>query len=172
MKFKKTVIGTLSVSLLSASLLSTTNSYAAENSTTDVKTNVTNQFPTPSNSLTESTELDKVLNLDKVLKQENIPQKELVNYRDYVQEQVGKESMKEGKIGAAKKAIKFMVEHSDTIPIKYIRDLVNKYGGKIIEALDVIEVYTWYGITVGLMKVGIPEKYASMIADFIVKFIL
>ncbi|HDR6822701.1 TPA: hypothetical protein QCV77_006351 [Bacillus thuringiensis] len=41
MKFKKAIVGTLSVSLLSASLLSTTSAFADEEKATDVKTYAT-----------------------------------------------------------------------------------------------------------------------------------
>lgn len=117
-------------------------------------------------TLKESTELDKIL------KEENISKQELINYGNYVKEQSSKGNMQEIKISAAKKAIKFMVQNADLIPSKTVRDAVKKYGGKIIRALDVIEVYSWWGIANGLMKVGIPEKYAILIADFIVNFIL
>lgn len=53
-----------------------------------------------------------------------------------------------------------------------MRDVVKKYGGKIIKAIDTIDTYTWYGIAKALTKVGIPDKYADLIADFLVTFIL
>ncbi|EUJ47416.1 hypothetical protein [Listeria rocourtiae] len=68
--------------------------------------------------------------------------------------------------------MKFAIKHVNVIPSKKVRDVVKKYGGKIIKAIDTIDTYTWYGIAKALTKVGIPDKYADLIADFLVTFIL
>ncbi|MBQ5153364.1 hypothetical protein D6861_008620 [Macrococcoides caseolyticum] len=68
--------------------------------------------------------------------------------------------------------MKFAVKHADTIPSQRVRDAVKKYGGKIINGIDNIEAYTWYGIARALTKAGVPDKYADLIADFLVQFVL
>lgn len=39
-------------------------------------------------------------------------------------------------------------------------------------AIDTAETYTWYGIAKALTKVGLKDKYADLVADFIVTFLL
>ncbi|KZN99174.1 hypothetical protein ACP2W0_17885 [Pseudobacillus badius] len=112
--------------------------------------------------------------LDKAIKAEKVSQKELTRYSIYVKTQVKEtgEVTPEWKLAAVKKAVKFMVDHADTIPIKAVRDAVKKYGPKINNAMDTLETYSWWGIANALTKAGVPDKYADMIADFIVKYIL
>lgn len=71
-----------------------------------------------------------------------------------------------------KKAFKFLMKHINIIPFKSLRNAIKKYGGKIINAIDTVETWTWYGIASALIKVGIPDKYADAIADFIVNWLL
>ncbi|UKJ83497.1 hypothetical protein H1W83_27935 (plasmid) [Priestia megaterium] len=158
MKFKKPMTIVLGASLiLSAVGPAAAQAYAAE-------------------SVEESASNLTVTNneLAKAIKAENVSQADLMEYKFYVKSQVNESGTvtPEGKISAAKKAIKFMVEHADTIPVKSVRDAVKKYGSKINKAVETIETYTWWGIANGLTKAGVPDKYADMIADFIVKYIL
>ncbi|ETT85572.1 hypothetical protein ACWFN4_27830 [Bacillus mycoides] len=159
MNFKKVSVLALSGALLTSAVLPSI-SHAQTPSKTE------------SSELKTSNELTQFTELDKVLKEENISQQELIDYGRYVNEESSKNGMQEIKISAAKKAIKFMVKNADTIPSKTVRDAVKKYGGKIVSALDTIETYSWWGIANGLNKVGVPDRYATLIADFIVTFIL
>lgn len=116
--------------------------------------------------------IKNISELEKALEKEGVTKAELLTYVTYVKEEVAKQSTERGIVGTIKGAIKFIVKHADTIPIKSVRDAMKKYGDKVIIALDKIKVWTWYGIANGLTKVGIPDKYADLIADFIVTFIL
>jgi len=77
-----------------------------------------------------------------------------------------------GIAGFVKNAFKYLIKHVDIIPSKTIRDAIKKYGNKIISAIDTVESWTWYGIARALTAVGIPDKYADAIADFIVTWLL
>ena len=112
--------------------------------------------------------------LAKVIKEENVSYNELMQYKFFIKSQTTETGVvtPEWKLAAAKKAVKFMVDHADVIPVKAVRDAVKKYGGKITNAIDDLETWTWWGLTHAFMKAGIPEKYADMIADYIVKFVL
>lgn len=110
--------------------------------------------------------------LDKVLEKEKLTEKELNKYGNYVKQESAKGVTERWKGAVVKKAVKYMVDHSNIIPSKTVRDAVDKYGKKIISAIDTAETYTWYGIATALMKAGVPDKYADLIADFIVKFLL
>ncbi|MDA2566784.1 hypothetical protein PDQ34_22845 [Bacillus cereus] len=119
----------------------------------------------------QQNQLQKPSELDKVLKEENISESKLIEYGNYVKEQTSGPEVR-WKAAAIKKALKFAINHIDTIPSKTIREALKKYGNKTISAIDTIEVYSWYGIATALTKAGIPDKYADLIADFIVQFIL
>lgn len=110
--------------------------------------------------------------LDDVLRNENISKEEWNRYVKDIKEQAAKEPTPRWKGAAIKKAMKFAVKHADTIPSQRVRDAVKKYGGKIINGIDNIEAYTWYGIARALTKAGVPDKYADLIADFLVQFVL
>ena len=64
------------------------------------------------------------------------------------------------------------MKHLDVIPSKTLRNFLQKYGGKVIDAIDTIDTWTWYGIANALMAVGIPDAAADAIADFIVTWLL
>ncbi len=59
--------------------------------------------------------------------------------------------------------MKFAIKHVNVIPSKKVRDVVKKYGGKIIKAID---TYTCYDIVKALTKVGIPYKYCRFNCRF------
>ncbi|MGK9184818.1 hypothetical protein KXS12_21510 [Priestia filamentosa] len=160
MKIKKAGTIALSSSLLFGAL-STTAAAATKSEPS--------QLEQTQNTLTTSNN-----ELDKAIKAEKVSQKELLRYSLYVKTQVKEtgEVSPEWKLAAVKKAVKFMVDHADTIPIKSVRDAVKKYGSKINNAMDTLETYSWWGIANALTKAGVPDKYADMIADFIVKYIL
>jgi hypothetical protein len=158
MKFKKPMTIVLGASLvLSAVGPSAVQVYAAE-------------------SVEESTSNLTVTNneLAKAINAESVSRAELMEYKFYVKSQVNESGTvtPEWKLAAAKKAIKFMVDHADVIPVKSVRNAVKKYGTKINNAVDTMETYSWWGIANALTKAGVPDKYADMIADFIVKFVL
>lgn len=116
--------------------------------------------------------LQNASELDTVLKQEGLSQKQLAEYGEYVKEESSKGPTKRWKGAALKKVIKFTIDHVETIPSKTLREGMKKYGNKVINAIDTIKVYSWYGIASALVKAGVPNKYANLIADFIVKFLL
>ncbi|MEA3577708.1 hypothetical protein [Peribacillus frigoritolerans] len=164
MKAKKVLTVALSSSLLLGALASP--AAASKNATPAPETS---QLDQTQNTLTTSNN-----ELAKVIKAEKVSQKELLQYSLYVKTSVKEtgEITPEWKLAAVKKAVKFMVDHADTIPIKAVRDAVKKYGSKINNAMDTLETYSWWGIANALTKAGVPDKYADMIADFIVKYIL
>lgn len=161
MSSKKTVLKVSSAALalsIGFTALAPTASYA-QNKDADLKVQQ-NQLQQPSE-------------LDRVLKEENITESQLIEYGNYVKEQTGADGAEaRWKASAIKKGLKFAIDHANTIPSKAIREAVQKYGNKAISAIDTVEVYTWYGIASALTRVGIPDRYADLIADFIVKFIL
>ena len=110
--------------------------------------------------------------LDKIMQIENLSEVQFIRYGNFVKAQTTDEVNALWKGAIVKKAVKYMVDHSDIIPSKSLRNIVDKYGNKIIKAIDTAETYTWYGIAKALTKVGVPDKYADAIADFIVKFLL
>lgn len=159
MNWKKPLTFALGTSLF----LSTVTPFAA------------NATESTSNTVEVSTTLTTSNNeLAKAIQEENVSAAELMKYKFYVKSQVNESGTvsPEWKLGAAKKAIKFMVDHSNTIPIKSVRNAVEKYGPKINKAVDTMETYSWWGIANALTKAGVPDKYADLIADFIVKYIL
>lgn len=164
MKAKKV----LSVALGSSLLLGALGSPAAA-SKTSAPISETSQLSQTQNTLTTSNN-----ELDKAIKAEKVSKKELTQYSLYVKTQVKEtgDVTPEWKLAAVKKAVKFMVDHANTIPIKSVRDAVIKYGSKINNAMDTLEAYSWWAIANALTKAGVPDKYADMIADFIVKYIL
>lgn len=164
MKAKKVLTVALSSSLLLGALASPA---AASKKATPAPE--TSQLDQTQNTLTTSNN-----ELAKAIKAEKVSQKELLQYSLYVKTSVKEtgEITPEWKLAAVKKAVKFMVDHADTIPIKAVRDAVKKYGSKINNAMDTLETYSWWGIANALTKAGVPDKYADMIADFIVKYIL
>lgn len=167
MKTKKVLTFALSSSLLFGALASP--AAAASKIANPAPTSETSQLDQTQNTLTTSNN-----ELAKAIKKEKVSQKELTRYSLYVKTQVNQtgEVTPEWKLAAVKKAVKFMVDHADTIPIKSVRDAVKKYGTKINNAMDTLETYSWWGIANALTKAGVPDKYADMIADFIVKYIL
>lgn len=173
MKSKKALIFTLcSTVLLSSTILTTANASASSNTNNFEKSYDRDTLIHDGIKLVPS-ELEKVMSeLDKVMANENISEQELIDYGNFVKEEVSEEVTQQWKGAVVKKAVKYMVDHSDIIPSKAVRDVVDKYGNKIISAIDTAETYTWYGIATALTKVGVPDKYADLIADFIVKFLL
>lgn len=167
MNAKRVLTVALSSSLLLGALVSP--AAAAKKTAAPVPTAETSQLDVTQGNLTTSNN-----ELAKAIKTEKVSQKELTQYKLYVKSQVNEtgEVTPEWKLAAVKKAVKFMVDHANTIPIKSVRDAVTKYGTKINKAMDTLETYSWWGIANALTKVGIPDKYADMIADFIVKYIL
>lgn len=127
---------------------------------------------TYTNETDNNFQLTEPRELDKIIKEENISIRELIIYGNFVKAEISQEATDRWKGAVVKKAVKYMVDHSDIIPSKSLRDIVDKYGSKIINAIDTSETYTWYGIAKALTKAGVPDKYADAIADFIVKFLL
>jgi len=117
-------------------------------------------------SITAPTELDRII------KEENLSVDELIKYGNYVKAETSSEFSIQWKGAVVKKAVKYMVDHSNIIPSKKLRNAVDKYGKNIIKGIDTAETYTWYGIATALSKAGVPDKWADAIADFIVKFLL
>lgn len=76
------------------------------------------------------------------------------------------------KLGAVKKAVKFVVNNKSLIPSKKVRGWVSKYGGKMIDALDFVETGTKVGLQLAFEEASIPKNVAKALADFIVTFIL
>ena len=62
-------------------------------------------------------QLKKASTLDTVLKQEGLSQEQLVEYGEYVKEESSKGPTKRWKGAALKKAIKFTIDHVDTIEV-------------------------------------------------------
>lgn len=123
--------------------------------------------------------VSKTGSIDSLLKKENISEKEWNSFVNLVKENSISDinsSQERGLVSAVprlvKKALKYLVKHIDIIPSKTIKDAMKKYGGKIINAIDSVETWTWYGITKALTAAGVPYKYADAIADFIVNWIL
>lgn len=138
MKTKKVLTFALSSSLLFGAL--TSPAAASSNTATPASTSKTSQLDQTQNTLTTSNN-----ELAKAIKEEKVSQKELTRYSLYVKTQVNQtgEVTPEWKLAAVKKAVKFMVDHADTIPIKSVRDAVKKYGTKINNAMDTLETYSW-----------------------------
>lgn len=121
----------------------------------------------------------KSSSIGNILKEENISEKEWNSFVSLVKENSVSEissSKERGLVSAiprlVKKAIKYLIKHIDIIPSRTVRDAIKKYGGKIVNAIDSIETWTWYGITNALTSAGVPYKYADAVADFIVNWIL
>ncbi|ELC8441012.1 hypothetical protein QYB59_000006 [Clostridium perfringens] len=117
--------------------------------------------------------------LDNILKKENISEKDWSNFVKLVKDNSINDvnsSKERGLVSAVpklvKKALKYLIKHIDIIPSKTVREAIQKYGGKIVNAIDSVETWTWYGITNALTSAGVPYKYADAIADFIVNWIL
>ncbi|MDD5950196.1 MAG: hypothetical protein PUC39_10800, partial [Lachnospiraceae bacterium] len=111
-----------------------------------------------------------------ILKEEGISKTEMDECIIYVKKEVNQGISTRGAVGAVKstvkKAVKYLVKHVDIIPSKTVRNAFKKYGNKIINALDTVDTWTWYGIARALTAVGIPDSIADAIADFIVTWIL
>lgn len=110
--------------------------------------------------------------LEAILKADGVSQKEWNDYINFVNEGVAQEPTERGVAGGVKKAIKYIIKHLDVIPSKTLRDFLQKYGGKVIDVIDTIDTWTWYGIANALMAVGVPDAAADAIADFIVSYLL
>ena len=107
-----------------------------------------------------------------ILKADGVSQKEWNDYIKFVKDGISSEPTERGVASTVKKAIKFVLKHLDVIPSKTLRDFLQKYGGKVVDAIDTIDTWTWYGIASALKAVGIPDAAADAIADFIVNWIL
>lgn len=110
--------------------------------------------------------------LEDTLKREGVTQTEWNDYIDFVKDGSAQGAQERGVAGAVKKAIKFVVKHLDVIPSKALREAIEKYGGKVIDVIDTIDTWTWYGIATALTAVGAPDSAADLIADFIVDYLL
>lgn len=110
--------------------------------------------------------------VNEILKNDNISQKEWNNYIKFVKNEISKEPTERWVGAVVKKVMKYVVKHLDVIPSKTLRKYLEKYGSKVISAIDTIDTWTWYGIANALIAVGIPDNVADAIADFIVTFIL
>lgn len=129
----------------------------------------------PAYAMDTSIESVSIINqnsLESILESDGVTQLELDRYVQDTKEGIATETNERGVVSAAKTVVKFLVKHLDKIPSKTIRDLFEKYGSKIISAIDTVEAWTWYGIASALTAVGIPDSAADLIADFIVTFIL
>lgn len=110
--------------------------------------------------------------LETILKADGVSQTEWTDYINYVKTGVEAESSDRGIASGVKKALKFVIKHLDVIPSKTLKDALKKYGGKVIDVIDTIDTWTWYGIASALTAVGVPDSAADLIADFIVNFLL
>ncbi|MFV0499070.1 MAG: hypothetical protein ACK5NF_03445 [Bacilli bacterium] len=110
--------------------------------------------------------------LESILESDGVTQLEWDRYVQDTKEGIATEANERGVVSAAKTAVKFLVKHLDEIPSKTIRNLFEKYGSKIISAIDTVEVWTCYGIASALTAFEVPDSAADLIADFIVTFIL
>ncbi|HLR09327.1 MAG TPA: hypothetical protein VK136_08740 [Bacillota bacterium] len=93
-------------------------------------------------------------------------------YSQYAKEEMANEPTPQWKLGAVKKAVKFVVNNKSLIPSKKVRGWVSKYGGKMIDALDFVETGTKVGLQLAFEEASIPKNVAKALADFIVTFIL
>lgn len=154
MKQKSKIIMTMTLtSILSFSTIAPNLSYATTRNTQTSYKEIANS-------------LDEILNNDGVSK------KDWNNYIDFVKDGTYQDSNEKGVASGVKKALKFIVKHLDVIPSKTLRDVIKKYGGKVIDVIDTIDTWTWYGIASVLTAAGIPDSAADMIADFIVNWLL
>ena len=170
MKSKALLATVLSSSLLISTLALPIGQTASAASNNDVAAPATYSVQTVQTSS----------ELDKLLKEENVSHLDMVKYGMYVKANAGAQAQKPGsgdvsaewKVSAVKKAAKFAVDHADAIPSKSIRDFVKNNGGIIVKAADKITTGTKAGLKKALMSVGISEKWAEIIANFIVTFFL
>ena len=93
-----------------------------------------------------------------ILKADGVSQKEWNDYIKFVKDGISSEPTERGVASTVKKAIKFVLKHLDVIPSKTLRDFLQKYGGKVVDAIDTIDTWTWYGIASALTAVGIPTQ--------------
>lgn len=110
--------------------------------------------------------------LEDILKNDGVSQKEWTDYINFVKNGVAQEPTERGVGAGVKKAIKYILKHLDVIPSKTLRNFLEKYGSKVVDVIDTIDTWTWYGIANALMAVGVPDNAADAIADFIVNFLL
>lgn len=110
--------------------------------------------------------------LEEALKADGVSQEEWESYINFVKKGVAQEPSTNGVASTVKKAVKFIVKHLDVLPSKTLRDAFKKYGGKIVDAIDTIDTWTWYGIAKALTAVGVPDSAADLIADFIVTWLI
>lgn len=118
--------------------------------------------------------IEAVSTLEKTLKEDNITQEELDELDENIKEELAKEESgpsTQKYFGTAKKALKFVVDHPKLIPGKKLRGWVEKYGGKAVDQLDMVEVTTKAGM-VNALKPVMPEHVAQAIADFTFTFVL
>lgn len=116
--------------------------------------------------------------IQEILEADGVSEEEMQASMEYAKTAAASEQgmMTRGAAGAiksaVKKTLKFLVKHADVIPSKTVRDAFKKYGGKIVDAIDTVDTWTWYGIARALTAVGVPDNVADMIADFIVTWVL
>lgn len=163
MKVRKITILSLTTIALASTIVPSTVAVASE-------------YENNNNTTQEYINHSTFTNLEKTLIDDGVSKEEWNKYINYVKVEsssgVSTYGLGSAAIKAAKSAIKFAVKHVDVIPSKTIRNLFKNYGSKIVTAVDTVETWTWYGIASALTKVGIPDSYADLIADFIVTFIL
>ncbi|MGL5712296.1 MAG: hypothetical protein ACRCX2_04700 [Paraclostridium sp.] len=90
---------------------------------------------------------------------------------EQLQQGLENEPQERGLGDVLKSALKFIIRNIDIIPSKTIRDIIKKYGGKIIDVLDTVNAYTYYGLAVAF-KTIMPEKSACALADFLVTWVI
>ncbi|QHS23753.1 hypothetical protein GWK91_12690 [Virgibacillus sp. MSP4-1] len=125
-----------------------------------------------SKSLAESESIQVSNSLERILEKDNVSKEELREYSKRARAELSGKPNLQWKLGAVKNAVKFVVDHHNLIPSKTIRGWVDKYGNKMMDALDTLESGTRIGLQLAFEEAGIPRNVAKAIADFIVTFIL
>lgn len=110
--------------------------------------------------------------LEAVLEEDNVSKKEMEEYTEYVSSELSKQPTTYWKLGAAKTAIKFVVDNKALVPGKKLRGWVDKYGGKMMNGIDNLEVASKAGLQLAFEEAFIPKNVAKALADLVVIFIL
>lgn len=110
--------------------------------------------------------------LEQVMEKDNVSKKEMDEFIKYGKSELSKEPTTYWKLGAAKTAIKFVVDNKALIPGKTLRGWVDKYGGKMMNGIDNLEVASKAGLQLAFEEAKIPRNVAKALADLVVIFIL
>ncbi|MFP7492957.1 hypothetical protein SFC66_04135 [Terribacillus saccharophilus] len=109
-----------------------------------------------------------------VWEEDNVSKEEVDKFVNYANTELSKggEFTVQWKLAGAKKIIKFVVDNKEIVPGKTLRGWVDKYGSKMIDAIDNLEVASKAGLQLAFEEAGIPKNVAKALADFIVTFLL